>query len=77
MKVAAYYYNRALQWHKEVTIETKDSAFLAGSVLDFEKLNPRGPTQILRGVWDAEEPIGARGVTRRRIRWRRFAGRGR
>ena len=31
MKVAAYYYNRALQWHKEVTIETKDSAFLAGS----------------------------------------------
>jgi alpha-L-fucosidase len=59
MKVAAYYYNRALQWHKEVTIETKDSAFLAGSVLDFEKLNPRGPTQILRGVWDAEEPIGS------------------
>ena len=59
MKVAAYYYNRALQWHKQVTIETKDSAFLAGSVLDFEKLNPRGPTQILKGVWDAEEPIGS------------------
>ena len=59
MKVAAYYYNRALQWHKPVTIETKDSAFLAGSVLDFEKLNPRGPTQILKGVWDAEEPIGS------------------
>jgi len=59
MKVAAYYYNRALQWHKQVTIETKDSAFLAGSVLDFEKLNPRGPTQILKGVWDAEEAIGS------------------
>jgi alpha-L-fucosidase len=59
LKVAAYYYNRALQWHKQVTIETKDSAFLAGSVLDFEKLNPRGPTQILKGVWDAEEPIGS------------------
>jgi alpha-L-fucosidase len=59
MKVAAYYYNRALEWHKQVTIETKDSAFLAGSVLDFEKLNPRGPTQILQGVWDAEEPIGS------------------
>jgi alpha-L-fucosidase len=58
-KVAAYYYNRALQWHKQVTIETKDSAFLAGSVLDFEKLNPRGPTQILKGVWDAEESIGS------------------
>jgi alpha-L-fucosidase len=59
MKVAAYYYNRALEWKKDVTIETKDSAFLAGSVLDFEKLNPRGPTQILKGVWDAEEPIGS------------------
>lgn len=58
-KVAAYYYNRALEWHKAVTIETKDSAFLAGSVLDFEKLNPRGPTQILKGVWDAEESIGS------------------
>jgi alpha-L-fucosidase len=59
LKVAAYYYNRALQWHKQVTIETKDSAFLAGSVLDFEKLNPRGPTRILKGIWDAEEPIGS------------------
>jgi len=59
LKVAAYYYNRARQWGKEVTIETKDSAFLAGSVLDFEKLNPRGPTRILKGIWDAEEPIGS------------------
>jgi alpha-L-fucosidase len=59
MKVAAYYYNRARQWGKEVTFDTKDSAFLAGSVLDFEKLNPRGPTQILKGIWDAEEPIGS------------------
>jgi alpha-L-fucosidase len=59
MKVAAYYYNRALEWHKQVTIETKDSAFLAGSVLDFEKLNPRGPTQILKGVWDAEDTEGS------------------
>ena len=59
MKVAAYYYNRALEWHKPVTIETKDSAFLAGSVLDFERLNPRGPTQILKGVWDAEDTEGS------------------
>ena len=59
MKVAAYYYNRALEWHKPVTFLTKDSAYLAGSVLEFEKLNPRGPTQILKGIWDAEEPIGS------------------
>lgn len=59
MKVAAYYYNRARQWNKDVTIETKDSAYLAGSVLDFEKLHPRGPNSILPGIWDAEEPIGS------------------
>ena len=59
MKVAAYYYNRALQWNKQVTIDTKDHAYLAGSVLDFEKLHPRGPRNILPGVWDVEEPIGS------------------
>jgi alpha-L-fucosidase len=59
MKVAAHFYNRAKQWNKEVTIDTKDSAYLAGSVLDFEKLHPRGPTNILKGIWDAEEPIGS------------------
>jgi alpha-L-fucosidase len=59
MKVAAYYFNRAQQWKKQVTFQTKGTAFLAGSVLEFEKLNPRGPTQILNGVWDAEEPIGS------------------
>jgi len=59
MKVAAHYYNRARQWNKEVTIDTKSTAFLAGSVLDFEKLHPRGPTNILKGIWDAEEPIGS------------------
>jgi alpha-L-fucosidase len=59
MKVAAYYYNRAKQWNKEVTIDTKDSAYRAGSLLDFEKLHPRGPSQILKGIWDAEESIGS------------------
>jgi alpha-L-fucosidase len=58
-KVAAYYFNRAREWHKEVTFQTKGTAFLAGSVLEFEKLNPRGPTQILNGIWDAEESIGS------------------
>ena len=35
LKVAAYYYNQAKKWGKEVTIDTKDSAYPAGSVLDF------------------------------------------
>jgi alpha-L-fucosidase len=59
LKVAAYYYNRALQWKKPVTFLTKSTAFPAGSVLEFERLNPRGPTQILKGTWDAEDTLGS------------------
>jgi len=28
-------------------------------VLEFERLNPRGPTQILKGTWDAEDTLGS------------------
>jgi alpha-L-fucosidase len=59
LKVAAYYYNRAIQWKKPVTFLTKSTAFPAGSVLEFERLNPRGPTQILKGIWDAEDTLGS------------------
>ena len=59
LKVAAYYYNRAIQWDKPVTFLTKSTAFPAGSVLEFERLNPRGPTQILKGIWDAEDTLGS------------------
>jgi alpha-L-fucosidase len=41
LKVAAYYYNRARQWGKEVSISTKDRAYLAGSILDFERQGAR------------------------------------
>ena len=37
LKVAAYYYNRARQWGKEVAINTKDAALLAGAVRDYER----------------------------------------
>ncbi len=58
MKVAAYYYNRARQWDKEVSISTKDSAYLAGSILDFEKIQ-HGPKEVLPGAWQADDPIGS------------------
>ncbi len=58
MKVAAYYYNRAKEWGKDVTIDTKDSAYLAGSILNFEKMI-RGPKKILPGIWEAEETAGS------------------
>lgn len=57
LKVAAHYYNRALGWGKEVSLSTKDSAYLAGSILDFEKVQ-RGPRDILAGAWQVDDPIG-------------------
>jgi alpha-L-fucosidase len=57
LKVAAYYYNRAAQWGQEVSLSTKDSAYLAGSILDFEKVQ-RGPKEILPGAWQVDDPIG-------------------
>ena len=58
LRFAAYYYNRAAQWHKQVTITTKDDAYLAGSVKDFEKAQ-RGPKWILPTAWEVDDPIGS------------------
>jgi alpha-L-fucosidase len=58
LKVAAYYYNRARQWGKEVSISTKDSAYLAGSILDFEKVG-RAPRKTLSEAWQVDDPIGS------------------
>lgn len=58
LKVAAYYYNRAAEWSREVSLSTKDSAYLAGSILDFEKVQ-RGPRDILPGAWQVDDPIGS------------------
>jgi len=46
LRFAAYFYNRAREWRKEVSINTKDSAYLAGSIRDFEK-DVRGPSNFL------------------------------
>ena len=45
LRAAAYYFNSALKWGKEVTFGTKDWAYLAGSVQDFEK-QQRAPKWI-------------------------------
>lgn len=57
LKVAAYYYNRAAAWDKQVTLSTKDKAYLAGSVLDFERQG-RAPKQLTDYVWQPDDPIG-------------------
>jgi alpha-L-fucosidase len=37
LKVAAYYYNRAREWGKEVGINTKQQSMLAGGLRDYER----------------------------------------
>jgi alpha-L-fucosidase len=56
LKVAAYYYNRAATWGKEVSLETKDNAYLAGSITDFERRS-RAPKELTDFVWDVDEPV--------------------
>ena len=67
LRVAAYYYNRAKEWGKEVSISTKKAAYAPsnkntetiGSIIDFEKIGTRSPAGIRTGVWMVDEPIGS------------------
>jgi alpha-L-fucosidase len=45
LKVFAYFYNRALEWGKDVTMVTKGQASLGGHVQDYER-QQRAPTTI-------------------------------
>jgi alpha-L-fucosidase len=67
LRVAAYYYNRASEWGKEVSISTKKAAYAPsnentetiGSIIDFEKIGGRSPSGIRTGEWQVDEPIGS------------------
>ena len=67
LRVAAYYYNRAKAWGKEVSISTKKAAYAPsnkntetiGSIIDFEKIGGRSPSGIRTGAWQVDEPIGS------------------
>ncbi len=59
LKVAAYYYNRAKEWGREVTLCTKDEAYLAGSVKDYERQG-RGPTTLQPEVWQVDDSVHQR-----------------
>jgi alpha-L-fucosidase len=64
LRIAAYYYNRAKGWGKEVTISTKKAAYAPsgwntetiGSVLDFEGRLPPG---IRTGEWQVDRSLGS------------------
>jgi len=67
LRVAAYYYNRAKEWGKEVSLSTKKAAYsptgknteTIGSIIDFEKIGGRSPSGIRTGAWQVDEPIGS------------------
>ncbi|HEY4247395.1 MAG TPA: alpha-L-fucosidase [Lacunisphaera sp.] len=54
LRFAAYYYNRAHEWGKEVTIATKRDAYLAGSIRDYER--GRAP-DISNQFWECDTSI--------------------
>lgn len=67
LQIAAYYYNRAARWGKEVSISTKKAAYAPsgnnlrtiGSIIDFEKIGARSPAGIRPGAWQVDHPIGS------------------
>ena len=59
LRAATYYYNRAAQWGKQVTLATKDVAYLFGSVQDFEK-QQRAPKWIYPAAgWQIDDALGS------------------
>lgn len=57
LRIARYYYNSAYQWGKDVSIQSKSQAYLAGSILDFER-EGRAPRQPYGRYWQVDDPIG-------------------
>lgn len=57
LRFAAYYYNRAASWKKDVSISTKSDAYLAGSIRDFERQG-RAPKEMTDYIWQVDDPIG-------------------
>ncbi len=71
--VAAYYYNRAAEWGKEVSISTKKAAYAPsgtniktiGSIIDFEKIGGRRPRRFAPARGRSISRSAAPGATRR------------
>jgi alpha-L-fucosidase len=56
LRLAAYYYNRARQWKKDVSLSTKGEAYLAGTVKDYERQS-RAPKEITDYLWEVDDPV--------------------
>lgn len=56
LRLAAYYYNRAAQWKKQVSLSTKADAYLYGTIRDFERQS-RAPKELTDYVWQVDDPV--------------------
>ena len=56
VRLAAYYYNRAAAWGKQVAISAKGESFLAGMVMDYERQG-RAPKELVDFPWQPDDPI--------------------
>ena len=56
IRVAAYYYNRAREWGKEVAISAKRAAWVTGQVMDYER-EGRAPMELTDWIWQPDDPI--------------------
>jgi alpha-L-fucosidase len=56
IRVAAYYYNRARQWGKEVAVSAKQAAWVSGQVMDYER-EGRAPMELTDWIWQPDDPI--------------------
>ena len=56
IRVAAYYFNRALQWGKQVGISAKAAAWVTGQIMDYER-EGRAPMELTEWIWQPDDPI--------------------
>jgi alpha-L-fucosidase len=56
IKVAAYYFNRATAWGRQVGISAKSAAWVSGQIMDYER-EGRAPMELVDWVWQPDDPI--------------------
>ena len=56
LRLAAYYYNSAAKWKKQVSLSTKSDAYLYGSIKDYERQS-RAPKEITDYPWQVDDPV--------------------
>ena len=56
IRVAAYYFNRAVEWKKEVGISAKQAAWVSGQIMDYER-EGRAPMELTDWIWQPDDPI--------------------